>query len=175
MEKNICTQLQSADLSLQATSYKLQAGFTLLMASLVGSMLLAIGLAIFNLALKEVVLSSSGRESQFAFFAADSGSECALYWDFKNVSGVSAFATSTSSTISCNYDAQNSANQNITVGGGGLGNPTSVFSLTFNPDPYCVTVSVTKGNGTTVIESRGYNTCNVSNPRRVERALRVEY
>ena len=160
---------------LQATSYKLQAGFTLLMASLIGALLLAIGLAIFNLAFKELILSSSGRESQFAFYAADTGIECALFWDFKNTTGKSAFATSTASTISCNGDSNNVGNQAISVGGGGLGNPTSVFSLTFNPDPYCATVSVTKGNTTTLIESRGYNTCNTNNPRRVERAVRVEY
>src|SRR3989344_5447846 len=57
------------------------AGFTLFFAVLIASLLLAIGLAIFNITIKELVLSSSVRDSEFAFYAADSGVECALYWD----------------------------------------------------------------------------------------------
>ena len=64
----------------------------MLFAVLTASVLLAIGLSIFNLTVKELVLSSSGRESQFAFYAADTGAECALYWDLK---GKDVFATST--------------------------------------------------------------------------------
>src|SRR5581483_9987816 len=67
-------------------------GFAMLFAVLVASLLLAIGISIFNLTVKELILSSSGRESQFAFYAADTGAECAIYWDFK---GVDIFATST--------------------------------------------------------------------------------
>lgn len=68
------------------TSYKLQAthpsrGFTLFYALLVTSLLLALGLAVFNITLKELMLSSDARESQNAFFAADAALECALFWD----------------------------------------------------------------------------------------------
>ncbi len=56
-------------------------GVTLLLAVLVSSLLLSIGLAIFNITIKELLISGSGRESQFAFYAADTGAECALYWD----------------------------------------------------------------------------------------------
>jgi hypothetical protein len=63
---------------------KLSAGFTLFYAVLVASLLLAIGLAIFNITFKEVVLSSGARESANAFYAADTGLECALYWDLKH-------------------------------------------------------------------------------------------
>ncbi len=50
-------------------------GFTLLLASLIASLLATIGLAMFAIAQKEVRLSSMGRESQFAFYAADTGAE----------------------------------------------------------------------------------------------------
>lgn len=60
-----------------------QKGFTVLYAVLVSSLVLAIGVSIFNIAFKQLVLSSQVRESQFAFYAADSGLECALYWDFQ--------------------------------------------------------------------------------------------
>ena len=59
-------------------------GFVLSFAVLVAGILLSIGLAIFTITLKELILSGSGRESQFAFYAADTGGECALYWDIKH-------------------------------------------------------------------------------------------
>src|SRR3990167_4752401 len=59
-------------------------GFTLLLAALVASIVLALGASIFGVAQKELTLSSIGRDSQFAFYAADTGAECALYWDFRH-------------------------------------------------------------------------------------------
>lgn len=56
-------------------------GFTLFYAVLVSSLLLAIGLAILNITFKEFVLSSGARDSETAFYAADTALECALYWD----------------------------------------------------------------------------------------------
>jgi hypothetical protein len=149
---------------------KLQAkhGFTLLYSVLIASILLAIGLAIFNLTIKEFMLSSLGRESQFAFYAADTGVECALYWDIKK----SRFSTSTiSSDAECNGEPLGD------TGGQGYG-VASEFTLDFAPDePYCAIVRVTKYESprTTTVESRGYNTCVTTNPRRVERAIRVTY
>ncbi len=64
-------------------------GFTLFYSVLVSSLLLAIGMAIFNITFKELVLSSGSRESTNAFYAADSGIECAFYWDL-DYSGISA-------------------------------------------------------------------------------------
>ncbi len=141
-------------------------GFTLLLAVLVSSLILAIGLAISNILLKELLLSSSGRESQFAFYAADSGAECALFWDIK----ASAFSTSTATAISCNAMSLGD------VGGQGY-DVASTFTLDFAPEPYCAKVSVTKSTNPdrTNIESRGYNTCDTTNPRRVERAIKVRY
>lgn len=141
-------------------------GFTLLYAVLVSSLLLSLGIAIFNVTLKELDLSSSARESQFAFYAADTGIECALYWDIQH----SAFATSTSSNINC-------AEQTINgVGGNGYDVP-STFTITLAPLSHCAVVSVTKRSGPdrTFVESRGYNTCDTGNPRRVERAIRASY
>lgn len=69
---------------LQVSGYRLQErGFTLFYAVLVSSLLLALGLAIFNITYKELILSSGARESATAFYAADAGLECALFWDRK--------------------------------------------------------------------------------------------
>ncbi|OHA92510.1 MAG: hypothetical protein A2665_02645 [Candidatus Zambryskibacteria bacterium RIFCSPHIGHO2_01_FULL_46_30] len=147
-------------------------GFTLFIALVVMGTLLLITAGIASLATRQALISASNRESQHAFYAADTGIECALYWDVKNPTGISAFATSTSSNITCDGTP-------ATVGGGGDSNPTSIFSFILTPDPYCVAVAVTKvyisGVLRTTIESQGYNTCDLSNPRRVERAVRATY
>ena len=141
-------------------------GFTLLVAVLVSGVLLAIGLAIFNITIKELLLSSSGRDSQFAFYAADSGAECALYWDQKG----GGFSTSTASAISCN------ATSIADVGGEGY---DTAMSFQFEVDGFCSIVAVTKSetHPRTKVESKGYNTscANTTNPRRIERAIRVTY
>ena len=73
-------------------------GFTLLLAALVSSIVLAVGAAIFGIAQKQVLLSAIGRDSQFAFYAADAAAECALYWDFR----CNYFATSTDQATCAN-------------------------------------------------------------------------
>ncbi|MEK7152223.1 MAG: hypothetical protein AAB523_02540 [Patescibacteria group bacterium] len=174
---------------ISATRYSLKTnrGFVLSLAVLISGILLSIGLAIFSNALKELILSSSGRESQFAFYAADTGGECALYWDIRHPAlSESAFASSTDnilpqgSGVSCN-------NEDITDpatgwdGVFGWGAPTqngsavtTVFDMKF-ANGSCATVAVIKDSGTTKIDSRGFNTCDAGNPRRVERGLRVSY
>lgn len=56
-------------------------GFTIFFAVLVGSLALAIGLSIYELLVRELELSQVATQSQFAIYAADTGAECALYWD----------------------------------------------------------------------------------------------
>lgn len=161
-------------------------GFSLFMAVAVASILLFLSFAILRITLKEILFSSTGRDSQFAFYAADSGIECALFWDNKVV--ISAFSTSTASTINCNGQSISTGSQTVPtdptvpsrIGGGGSANATSTFWLDFNsgsnPVPYCVIVDVGKWtNGVTFIESRGYNTCDTTDLRRVERGIEVYY
>ncbi len=177
------------------SSAKNSGGFSLLYAVLVVSILISVGLSMADIATRQIVLSSSGRDSQIAFYAADSGIECALFWDLKNPSGQSAFSTSTASTISCNGQSIFTNSQTVPtnptvsslIGGGGEADPTSIFYIDFNlgsqPLAYCAIVTVNKSSNPvpggssilTKIESRGYNTCDVANPRRVERAIRVQY
>lgn len=147
-------------------------GFTLFIAIIVTGTLLLIATGIVNLSVKQSLISNSGRESQLAFYAADTGMECALFWDVKSPTGTSAFATSTSSTIFCNQDLNNSGNSWL-VGGATV---STINRINFLPDPYCAIVTVTKNlDGTTLIESMGYNTCDPANARRVERAVRATY
>lgn len=154
---------------------KKERGITLLIAIIITGTLMLVATAIANIALKQATIAASGRESQYAFYAADSGAECALFWDVKNSSGISAFATSSPSNINCNQDQNNPSNPSPSLVGGSL-DGKSTFTIRFLPDPYCAVVTVTKpSDGTTKIESLGYNTCDTTNPRRVERAVRVTY
>ena len=58
-------------------------GFTLLIAALVASIVLTLASAIFDIAQKQVTLASLSQQSQYAFYAADTAAECALYWDVR--------------------------------------------------------------------------------------------
>ena len=182
---------------------KQQRGFTLLLAALIASIVLAVGAAIFSIAQKQLVLSAIGRDSQFAFYAADTAAECALYWDFR-----------------CNYFASTTAGINPTCN-----NPDPVCDgqrmAPFNPDRpatpsypytmtsakmdlfldvasasgYCADVSVEKCRGTftangectlgastdavrTVIHANGYSTncaAVLSSDRALQRSVELHY
>ncbi len=153
-------------------------GFTLLLSVLIASILVALGSAIYDIVSKEILLSSSGRESQFAFYAADSGIECALYWDGKQ----GAFAsTSPLTQVSCGGSAVTLNRTYVANTPVPPGRPVETVSFSFpldggitNP---CVTVTVTKTfyPTQTIVASQGYNTCVTTNPLRLERAIRVQY
>lgn len=147
-------------------------GFTLLVAVLVGGILLALGFAIFNIVSKELVLSSSGRESQFALYAADSGIECALYWDYQG----DAFSTSSPQQPECSGAPVDDYEVSYDIA---TDSYTTTFSFSLGEsltDP-CTSVSVVRGQSpkTTTLVASGYNTCVTTNPRRIERAIRVQY
>jgi len=147
-------------------------GFTLLLAVLVSGILLALGLAIYNIVIKDLVLSSSGRESQFAFYAADTGIECTLYWDIKHD------AFSPESTIT-QFDCGEGTVPLVSNYDAGLDILTTTFSLALGPaeSDACSSVSVQKyiTERKTIVEALGYNSCDLANPRRIERAIRVQY
>ena len=158
-------------------------GFVLFVALLTSSLLLAVGIAVINLSLKGFLLTTDARESQLAFYAADLGAECALYWDLK-ADLFSAKVTDpprTTSELNCNrYDDEGVASEGVNFFdnrylGGSIGaqgasyNPAGVsFDLFFAPEKYCVLITVKKtelpGRVSTVIESRGYNRYGYSNP-----------
>lgn len=152
---------------------KTTTGFTVLFAVIVASLVLALGLGIVAITMKEVKLSGTGRDSQLAFYAADSGSECAEYYDVIQ----SAFSTSTSaSTIKCNGQ-----DIPITFVSDGVSS-TSSFKMYMEYSRQaglmtkpCADVAISKSISSTVIDSRGYNTCDIGNLRRLERGYRVQY
>jgi hypothetical protein len=155
-------------------------GFTLFIALIVSSLLLAVGFSLSTIILKQLVFANSGKESQLAFYAADSGSECALYWDRKGLDGFTvfdgAFATSTTNRdIFCGTGGPTTP-QTAQVGSfsKALSNDQTQATTTFYVDysdsisptqKACAKVSVfkwTDSSGPTPVErtqidSRGYN------------------
>ncbi len=139
-------------------------GFTLLIAALVASIVLALGTSIYELAQKEVILSSLGRDSQFAFYAADTLAECALYWDFR----FSYFATTAptdpaASDPACDGQALSFTGRSTTLPYTMTSGQVNIFQDTTQNGGYCAEVSVTKSSDPstnalrTVIHANGYN------------------
>ena len=189
------------------TSYKLSAtsserGFTLLLAALVSSIVLAVGAAIFGIAQKQVLLSAIGRDSQFAFYAADTAAECALYWDFR----CNYFASSTALiNPSCNNPEPTCDTELLQADGRPTAEPYFPYTMTSRQMDFfqdtavsgnlCAQVSVTKCQGTldedgdcspgggaapirTVIHADGYSTNCASintSARALQRSVELRY
>src|SRR3989344_7971821 len=151
---------------------KRSGGFVLLFAVTLASILLAIALGISNIALKEVNFSTSARNSNDAFFAADTGAECALAND---KSTDDSFVDSGSCQVQClggniSLDPCAPPSWSFTVAGLGSNGANCAKVDVFKEDsaPY-----------TTTITSRGYNigdgACDSSDPNRTERKLELTY
>lgn len=165
-------------------------GFTIFFAALVGSLALAVGISIYDLLVRELALSQVSSQSQYAIYAADTGVECALFWDFKN-GNESAFATSTGGGASagqgkiCNGQDIFALTNSILGTGSELSVDwgstfaTTTFWLsmgTQKTDPAVMVEVGKRGNPSqTTILSHGYNRYNAAGVVKVERLLQVTY
>lgn len=156
--------------------------FVLLLAVLVAGVLVSLGAAIFDIVSKEVLLSTTGKQSQFAFFVADTGVECALFEDYQQTTLSSGpFATMTPPAsfncggatvvdLSKSWDAPSKTE-------------TADFSFCDNGSTAqpCASVHFSRmfdnhqSPVSTTIESRGHNTGNTASPIYLERAIRTTY
>lgn len=142
-------------------------GFTLLIAVILTSVLLAVSLSLVDTSYKQLVLSSTARQSEIAFYIADTALECALYHDQQQ----GAFAYSgAAGTIFCN-------NQNLPLSTSVSGSiRTTTFTIPCNGGGTQGGVTVYKNTtGATQLYATGYSSCSVTDPRRVERGLKVTY
>jgi hypothetical protein len=158
-------------------------GFTLFIAALVSSVLLSLAIYMAGIARKELILTNLGRESQYAFYAADAGAECALYMDFK--------ALLEPGTSQTSMQCSNQLVKNLT----NIALPDGSFDVVFNTPlklrfeqaGRCVLITIEKVDvvaplgeldaGGTIIQSKGYNTscATTTSPRRLERGIRLQY
>lgn len=154
-------------------------GFTLYVAITISAVLLVIVTSLVNLSVKQSIVSHTISDSQQAFYAADSALECAFYWDVKNSSGSSAFDPEAGSGTDINCNVINDPTNHWVVGGSNI-LTTNVGPIHYNSGKFCAEFTVKKtlvspGVYTTAIEAKGYNTCDLTAPRRVERAVRATY
>lgn len=153
-------------------------GYTLLFAVLVSSLVLAVGISILNVSKKEFLLSSSARESVTAFYAADTGIECAAYHDDSARDRFSIANFSNGVDCAGNHF-------NISIDSSILG--TDIYTFDMNLDNgTCAIIDVIKITYPAIatnIRSSGYNMgwnsangkCEIPSPRRVERVLYYSY
>lgn len=159
-----------------------QKGFVALYAVLITSLILSMVIGISSISYKELVLSSYAKYSHYAFFAADTGLECAQYFDQAGI------FLKPSPTVDCD-------NQSLSV----VPKTGSVYEFSFDlitnvslNKKSCVKVSINKDfqydfdedgiiDSNTIIESIGYSKeCSTVNSSTndssiVQRALRVNY
>ena len=145
-------------------------GYAILFAVVMVSIISMLAIGLSNSSYKQLVLSLLAKDSQTAFFQADTASECALYAD--NIMHMTAIYGS----WFCGKGLDsNDIPFTISAGSGPDDyelNPTNAGS---GP---CFKISVTK-TGTspieTTIKSKGYNSCDLGNRRTVEREIEVKY
>ena len=181
-----------------------QKGFALLLAVVIAGILISITFIMFSISLKQITLSTTGKNSQYALYAADTGIECALDAAnridnvFENQShdatGLTTVLTvPTPQSFKCNNHLINYSSVEGQVTVRGVDYPNGVTS-TFEVDypsggspafTQCALVTVTRyvykpvGDNAdhigTSIDSRGYNSCTNLDPQRLERGLEVFY
>ncbi len=163
-------------------------GVALLFTVLLTSMLLLVALGIANISYKELLFSNEARDSDRAFFAADTGIECALYLD-----KIGAFPTGTTPPPpepgNCRGITYHVGVSNVT---GPASAETYTFKIPISTNNTCVDVTVSKAHvvtgvtgtftkisavGYNVIPASGATTCTsgITNLKLVSRALRTQY
>lgn len=160
--KNLFLQLKS----------KTKAGFAMLFTVLIVSIMLAIALGISDLTFKQTILSSLANDSQLAFYQADSGVECGMYWDTlgnkqfpRDTSVAEATPQITCGDNTLSKDAVDSSLNYLVYKENVSDSNQPCFSVTFDKasDPVKDTVS-----------SEGFSTC-AATAEQVERGLSVTY
>ena len=159
---------------------KRQQGFALLVAVIFMSVMLSLGLALSSLGYKQEILASSAIESQYAFYAADAGLECALYqdqqWNLFNY-------TSSSTAAAPSFLCDNSPALSATSAHDSSSNWVLTYRYELDSNTHCVDITVYKPpltTGTTYLFAQGYDvSCStISNPNGahfVSRGLEASY
>ncbi len=164
---------------------KTHKGYALLVAVIFMSVMLTFGLALGSLAYKQEILASSALESQYAFYAADAGLECALYADQQNGGQPSLFTypssnPGTAPKMTCDGVSAISSSEVWSSSKWIVSSRLSIDSATAHPR--CADVTVYKPNpsvagGVTYLFSQGYDVscATVGSARSVSRGISVHY
>jgi Tfp pilus assembly protein PilE len=145
-------------------------GFTLILALIFTSVVLTVGLALADVAYKQVLLASAARQSEYAFYAADSALECALYQDQKLDMFNYGTTTFSGSFICQNLTVNYSTSPPIS------NSRITIFNIPCASGGSQASLSIQKNsNGTAILDASGFNNCNAADPNRVERGVKASY
>lgn len=157
-------------------------------ALLVSSVILGVGASLVNIVTKQVILATVGRDSQFAYYAADAGAKCGAFW---NASPINVFGLISidGEIIPPDFGADDSelfeVDNAILCGGEYREVDTdddtvrieSNFQIDFERSCALVRVIKDASDDSVSIISNGYNTecSDVDNDRRIERTVIIEF
>ncbi len=149
-------------------------GFVMLFAVVISSMILAIALGISDIAMKQFQFSNSLKEANQAFFAADVGVECALYFDAMTPSAYGELNPPQPTECAGNVVDVSSVDVSWSFSLVGLGadgkSCANVSFSRFNTPPFVTIVS----SGYS-LNADNTNTSCLSSSLSLERELRVNY
>lgn len=171
-------------------------GYTLLFSVLVATLVLSVAAFILSISRKQLILSAAARDSMYAFYASDSGIECAVMNYGAGVFATSSIYAGSIGSVECNgsnWAASRDSSPSPTPN-----NATTTFYMPLGVSGTtnaCAQIKVgysqpAGSNVTYYIESRGYNIgwnqtgnasgvifgdCTTAGPRKVERGLRLTY
>lgn len=146
-------------------------GFAMLFTVLVISVIMAIALGISDLTFKQTLLSNLTKNSQLAFYQADSGAECGMYYDI-TMGQLPAGTTIDEAPlqITCGSTTASLVTSQSTT-------DYFVYQQDINDARPCFAVAFDKTYSTSqknIVKARGFSTCQ-SNTHQVERGLVVMY
>ncbi|MEK7113292.1 MAG: pilus assembly PilX N-terminal domain-containing protein [Patescibacteria group bacterium] len=151
-------------------------GFVLLYSMMLSAVLLTITLSVLNISLREIKFSTSGKETNDAFFAADTGAECALYYDRPDIDRFVPPTNDPNVPLNCSRDIP------LSNGSNNLWNYSFQITDLGSDGNGCAKVQVLKDrNGPlikTTITSKGYNNGGSScifDDFSVERLIKLTY
>jgi len=141
-------------------------GYAILFTVVIVGIISMITIGLSNAAYKQTMLSSVARDSTIAFYQADIGSECALYADkilFFNVDQDKTEFNCAGHSLQFQKNVAGDFYQLLPE------NPNSLSKC------FRIEVSKDAALASTEIQAKGYNYCNKSNFRTVERGIKVTY
>lgn len=81
-------------MSKKQQNQKTNRGFTILIATIISSIVITIGVSVVGMVKQQLVLTGISEQSELAMSAADAGMECMTYWESKGYFDVGAPETS---------------------------------------------------------------------------------
>jgi hypothetical protein len=171
-------------------------GYAIMFTVILVSIISLIGIGLSNTTYKQLLLSSGAKDSQVAFYMSDMATECALYADNSSDEKIDFTDPENppQATIECGIkengdpyilelDPESYLDSSLDSGNGYSLKPQG---LEDSNEP-CLRIAVGKKDITetiegeevfytkTTIRASGYNICNQSSPRTVERTIEVRY